>query len=167
MGKYATISLSETLVELKSLLKSQTNSKNITRVNCLIHLKNSKFKTRQELSDYLGCDKRTMERWLAKYKEGGLANMLYKPTRNSTPHVIPVNVQQDLKQRVEDAEKGFSSYVQAQQWVNQKYGLDLKYNTVRQHLINYHKTKIKSPRKSHVKKDIEASEAFLKTTTDA
>jgi len=63
-----------------------------------------------------------------------------------------------------NSELGFSSYVEAQKWVAIEHKVHLKYNTIREHLIRRYKTKIKSARKSHVKKDIKAVEAFLKTT---
>jgi len=164
MGKQLNITIKETKKELLKELKTQTIDRNKTRINCLIHLKESKFKTRQELSDYLGCHLRTMERWITKYRLGGIKEMLYYASRQSSPSLIPKEVQQGLKQMVFNADKGFSSYVQAQEWVKQEYSVKLQYNTIRQHLIKYHKTKIKSPRKSHIKKDKQAEETFLKTT---
>jgi len=89
--------------------------------------------------------------------------MLLPNKRNRKPYVIPEEVDQALAKRVKDSNGGFSSYKEAQQWVNSEYGLDLKYNTIREHLIRYYKTKIKTPRKSHVKKDDQAVDAFLKT----
>jgi len=163
MGKYAEITIKETTKELLDILKKQTNDRNINRINCLIHLKEKKFRTRQELSNHIGCHIRTMERWLKDYKSNGLEQMLYSGTRNSLPTVITLEVQQGLKDVVCDQDKGFASYVQAKDWVVKEYSIELNYNTIRQHLIKYHKTKIKSPRKSHVKKDKEAASAFLKT----
>ncbi|MDA8693113.1 hypothetical protein N9L92_03555, partial [Saprospiraceae bacterium] len=162
-GKYAEINVKETTTELLDILKKQTIERNKIRVKCLIYLKKKKYRTQRELSDHIGYNIRTMERWLKEYKTGGIEQMLYSGTRNSSPTLIPLEVQQGLKEVVLDKDKGFASYVQAQEWVAQKYSIELNYNTIRQHLIKYYKTKIKSPRKSHVKKDKEAASAFLKT----
>ncbi len=54
--------IKESLPELKKLrLKQPTLSKQ-KRVDCLIHLKTSKFKTRQDLANHLGVHIRTQER---------------------------------------------------------------------------------------------------------
>jgi len=164
MGIQSKIVIKESIEELQYLLKKEKNVRNLKRLNCLIFLKANKFERRQELSDYLGCHLRTIERWLSNYHSLGLQGIFYSESRNSSPSSIPSEVQLGLAQQVDNPEKGFASYVQAQQWVSDTYSIELKYNTVRQHLIKYHKTKIKTPRKSHVKKDEQAIEVFLKTT---
>lgn len=164
MGKYAELTIQESIEDLTKLLKKQTKGKIILKLNCLIHIKRNSFKTRQDLCDFLGINKRTQERWINKYKHGGLANYLSPTTRNTTAYKIPENVREGLRKCVHDSDVGFSSYVQAQQWVKDQYGVELQYNTIRQFLINKFKTKIKQPRKSHIKKKIGAEEAFLKTT---
>jgi len=164
MGKQSKIIIKETIEELQILLKKEKNIRNVKRLNCLLFIKESKFLTRQELSDYLGHHLRTIERWLNRYQSGGIQGLFYPESRNSAPTAIPIEVQKGLAEQVADCDKGFASYVQAQQWISDTYSVDIEYNTVRQHLIKYHRTKIKSPRKSHIKKDEQAVEAFLKTT---
>ena len=164
MGKYAEFNIKESIEDLRGMLKKQTSGKNMLKLNCLIHIKDKRFKTRQELCNFLGLNKRTQERWVNRYKRGGLSSYLAPTIRNTTAYLIPKDVQEGLKECVYDSKVGFSSYVQAQQWVKEQYGLELKYNTIRQFLINKYKTKIKQPRKSHIKKEIGAEEAFLKTT---
>ena len=167
MGKKAQILIKEEVLELKKLLKQQTTNKNINRVRCLLYLKESKFRTRKELSDYLNCHIRTMERWLLKYTEGGLSLLLSPMNQNKSPYLIPEKVRIGLEKRVFDQNQGFLSYVEAQQWVKQEYDLDLNYTTLRSFLIKHFKTKIKRPRKSHTQKQKGAEEAFLKTALHA
>jgi transposase len=69
-----------------------------------------------------------------------------------------------LSQRVNDPTNTFLGYWDAQQWVNETYGIDIKYQRIREYLKQHFKTKLKSPRKSHYKKNVEAEKAFLKTT---
>jgi transposase len=54
-------------------------------------------------------------------------------------------------------------YWDAQNWVEQEYGVVVKYQRIREYLIQHFKTKPKTPSKSHYKKDVEAEKAFLKT----
>jgi transposase len=51
----------------------------------------------------------------------------------------------------------------AQDWVKKEFGVEIKYQRIREYLIQHFRTKTKSPRKSHIKKDKQAEEAFLKT----
>lgn len=164
MARISKLVVSESVSELKGLLKKQTKHKNMDRLRMLIYLLEGSFSTREELSTHLDVSRRTIERWIEQYCKGGVDNLLLPEKRYRKSHIIPEEVNKGLEQRLNNSELGFSSYVEAKNWIAAEYNLELKYNTVREHLIRYFKTKIKSPRKSHVKKDKEAVDAFLKTT---
>jgi len=164
MGRISRLEIKESELELNKLRKIQVKSKNVDRLKALIYIKQNKFSTREELAEYMGYTRRSIEKWLAAYKSGGMDKMLLPSKRVRKSYLIPANVDNAIKQRVYDEHQGFSSYVEAQNWLATEFGLDLKYNTVREHLIRHFKTKIKSPRKSHIKKDPEAVKVFLKTT---
>lgn len=164
MARLAKLSIEESVRDLRTLLKRQSNHKNISRLQTLIYIQENRFKTREELSEHIGVNRRTVERWLSDYRLGGLDMMLVTGKRNRRSSLIPDHIHEALEQRVMDRELGFSSYIEAKRWVASEYGLELKYNTIREHLIRHFKTKIKRPRRSHIKKDAEATEVFLKTT---
>ncbi|MFT4535270.1 MAG: transposase [Saprospiraceae bacterium] len=164
MRKYSKLVVNESAEELKILLRKQTKSKNIDRLRSLLFIKLNKFITRQELADYLGYHIRTMERWLSKYGEGGLDKMLLAERLERKSHLVDSKVHGAISKRVNDPPTGFSSYVEVKQWLSTNYDLEIEYNTIRSYLIRNFKTKIKQPRKSHIKKDDEAVEAFFKTT---
>ena len=164
MGRISKLEINESANDLRRNLKLQKLNKNRDRIQSLIHLKENTFGSRELLSLHLGISLRTLERWINLYMKGGLATLLLPEKRNRKSYLIPDKVDAALAQKVNNREVGFASYVEAQQWVASKFGLELKYNTIREHLIRYYNTKIKSPRKSHVKKDEKAVEAFLKTT---
>ena len=163
MARISKLVITESVIELKTLQRKQSQYKNTQRIQALICIKESTFVTRNELSQHIGVVRRTIEMWLSKYRQGGIEAMLISPTRNRKSTCIPPEVETELYKIVKDPELGFSSYVEAQQWLATEHSLKLKYNTVREHLIRRYKTKIKSPRKSHVKKDDKAEDAFLKT----
>jgi len=77
--------------------------------------------------------------------------------------VINSEIHKALAVKLNDSEEPLLGYRDAVLWVNNKYDLEIKYNTLRTYLIRHFKTKLKSPRKSHYKKDEQAIEAFLKT----
>lgn len=69
-----------------------------------------------------------------------------------------------MEAKVNSSTDPFLGYWDAQHWVNHTYGIEVKYHLLRHYLIQHFKTKLKSPRKSHYKKDVAAQEAFLKTS---
>lgn len=164
MGKYVTFKVKESLQELKILLTKQRKPRNVMRIQSLLFLAEQRFKTRQALADYLCIHKRTMEKWLAKYEQGGISMMLIPDIVIRESKLITPQIHEALSEKLNDVQGGFSSYVEAQQWVNQKFDENITYHWIRQYMINKFKTKIKRPRKSHVNKDPKAAEAFLKTT---
>ena len=134
------------------------------RAKCLIEIKSARFSTRQELANYLGIHKRTLERWVISYKTGGVVEMLSDKPKAKQSKIITPAIHQGLEQRVNDPHNPFLGYWDAHNWVQQEYGIEIKYQRVREYMIQHFKTRPKSPRKSHIKKDKQAEEAFLKTT---
>lgn len=163
MGKHAHLDITETMAELKNLLSKQKTLKGEKRIKCLLAIKSAKFDTRGELADYLGIHIRTQERWLNNYKAGGVAQMLVDKPKNKQSKFITPIMHKGLEQKVNDPHNPFLGYWDAQDWVKTQYGVDVKYHLLRKYLIQHFKTKLKTPRKSHYKKDDEAEKAFLKT----
>jgi transposase len=163
MGKKANLDITETVLELKKLLLKQKTLKTEKRIKSLIAIKTGKFETRQAISDYLGVHIRTLERWLNNYKFGGIRELLIDKPKNKSSKIITPEIHNGLSQRVNDAHNPFLGYWDAQNWVKEQYNVDVKYHRIREYLIQHFKTKLKTPRKSHYKKDEEAEKAFLKT----
>ena len=78
--------------------------------------------------------------------------------------IISKEIHKKLSDKLNDSADPLKGYWEAQQWVRDNFGLEIKYNTLRTYLIRHFKTKIKAPRKSHYKKDDQAIEAFFKTS---
>ncbi len=78
--------------------------------------------------------------------------------------IVTDQIHEALAQRVNSSSNPFLGYWEAQAWVEQEYGVQMTYHWIRKYLIQHFKTKLKSPRKSHNKKEEQAIEAFLKTT---
>jgi len=163
MGKTVTVPIKESLNELKTLQRKQKTLQSEKRIYFLILLKTKKFKTQQETADYLGIERRTLSSWIRFYREGGIESVILKGTRNKRSKIITPEIHEGLASRVLSSENPFLGYLDAQQWVLETYNVAVKYHWLRQYLIKHFKTKLKSPRKSHYKKDKQAIEAFLKT----
>ena len=163
MKKPKELHITESVSELKKLRLKQPSLSKQKRVDCLIYIKTGKFNTRQELANYLGVHIRTQERWIAKYKSQGFLFMIEDEPRIIKSKIITEQIHQGLESRVNSSENPFLGYWDAQDWVYQEYGVQVKYHWLRKYLIKHFKTKLKAPRKSHYKKDEQAIEAFLKT----
>ena len=155
----------ESVYTLQTMIRSESNSKNVLRLQSLIHIKEKRFSTRSALSRHLGYNIRTMELWLKEYRESGLQAMLILAnTKQVRKRLVSQEVKEGLSKRLHNPEQGFSSYVSACQWVEKEYGVTYNYHTLRQYMIDVFGTKLKQPRKSHIKKDPEAQADFLKLT---
>ena len=164
MGLQSNLIIKESLSELKKLQREQVNIKSEKRILCLILLKQEKFKNQSELASYLGVCRQTLVRWLTQYRKSGISGIVIKPTRNKKSKIITPEIHQGLKKKLEDSKNPLQGYWDVQDWVLSEYGVEVKYHWLRQYLINHFRTKLKSPRKSHYKKDQQAEDAFLKTT---
>ena len=164
MIKFIPSDIKESLSDLKKLRTKQSTLSQQKRVDCLIFLLNSKFKTRQHLSDYLGVHIRTQERWLVRYKKGGIDELLLNKPKPRASKLINQGIHDGLKVKVNNATSPLHGYWDAQRWVEEEFDTKIQYHTLRAYMIKHFKTKLKSPRKSHIKKDEQAVSAFLKTT---
>lgn len=123
------------------------------RVKALIRIKESKDKSRQDLANYLGINVRTLRRWLQKYQDDGIENYVLDIPRRSGSLTISDKIHEALTERVFDPHNSFTGYVEVKQWIKEHFDVEVNYHTCRKHLIQHFGTKLKSPRKSHVKKD--------------
>jgi transposase len=167
MGKKATSEVKESLAELKRVRARQKTMRGEKRVLALIHIKTGRYATRGKLAEGLGVHIRTLERWMRQYAEDGIDAMLADMPRPKPSKIITDEMREGLRQRVNDPTAPFLGYWEARQWVLKEYGTDVSYHWLRAYMIKHFSTKVKRPRKSHVKKDPEAMEAFFKTPVRA
>lgn len=163
MRKRRVIEIKEDLPTLKKLKRVQKNLRTEKRAYALICLKESKFSTYQELADHLYIHMRTLEKWLSQYESEGLEGFLTSKPKRKGSKIINEAMHQGLKSRVEDPNNPFLGYWDAQNWLNETFSASVEYHRVREYLIQHFKTRVKRPRKSHIKKDPQAKEAFFKT----
>ncbi len=164
MGKRVKIEIKEDLDYLKKLRKKKNNHRLKTRIQSLILTKEKKFTRRVDLAEHLGIGIATLDRWTQVYKTSGLDSLLTISNGGIRRNSVPKEVHKGLAKKVYDSNNPFLGYKDAALWVTKNYGIVIQYNTLRTYLIRHFKTKLKSPRKSHYKKDEQAIEAFKKTT---
>ena len=91
MGIKSGIVVSESISELKKIQSKQLSLKAEKRIKCLILLKLEKFKSQQEIADYLEVDRRTIVSCISYYKSGGLL----KTTRDKPSKLITSEIHEE------------------------------------------------------------------------
>ncbi len=164
MGRPSKIEIKESAESLQKLYSKEKDQRIRTRLKCLMLTKSKKFTSQKKLANHLSVDYATVKRWLKQYREEGLQSLIVLKSGGARKSVISPEIHQSLARKVNDSNQPFLGYWEAVLWVKKEYDLEVKYNTLRTYLIRHFKTKLKSPRKSHYKKDDQAIEAFLKTS---
>jgi transposase len=158
-----TIEVNESAEELKHRLHHAVTSNTKERLQMLYWLKQKAIATRQELSQRLGRDESTIYRWLKKYRQGGISNLLEVKSSPGKSCRISDQAMNRLKERLSEPQ-GFNSYGQIQDWLNQELGVVLAYKTVHK-IVRYKlKAKLKVPRPQSAKAKPQVQDAFKKNS---
>jgi len=163
MGKKAIIIVTESKTELKSLRKKQTSLAMERRVMWLLQFKTQNNSKRETTASKVNISLRTQERWIKVYMTKGIGEFLTSNKDNHKSNIITDEIHLALKERMNSSESPLLGYWDAVEWIKDEFDVEIKYHWLRKYLISHFKTKLKSPRKSHYKKDEQAIEAFLKT----
>jgi len=165
MGKRATLLIKESQAELLSLKKTSKSIYSKNRLQALLLIKISAFKTRKEVALAIGIHKRTLEHWTKEYIQYGIHSYINDNRGGSRRSCMSKASHHQLEQKVNNSDNPFLGYKDALLWFKENISEDMKYNTLRSYLIRHFGTKLKMPRKSHYQKDEQAIEVFKKTST--
>ncbi len=164
MGKVFEITIKESFLELKSAQRKEKNPKKKLRILSLILTKEEKFIRRVDLAKFLGVNITTLNKWTDKYRDSELNGMLEMKSGGKRRETVPASIHKEIEDKLNDSSAPLQGYNDAVLWIKQEFGYELKYHTVRAFMIRNFGTKLKTPRKSHYKKDEVAFEAFKKTS---
>jgi len=164
MGRYLKFDIKESKESLQTLYKETKDYRKRLRITSLILTKEGKFRTRVELSEYLGVNPTTLNEWTKTYLKFGIEKMLTISNGGKRREVITADIHKIIEEKLNDSENPFLGYKDAQLWFIQEHGLELNYHTLRSYMKREFNSKLKMPRKSHYKKDEQAIEAFKKTS---
>lgn len=108
MKKKAQLEIKESVEVLKKKLQNNKHLKVEKRIKSLIAIKESKFKTQQEVADYVVLSFRTLERWVDTYKTEGFVSLLViKPKKSK--FITPI-IHERLSERVNNVHDPFLGY---------------------------------------------------------
>jgi len=164
MGKVFEIAIKESLSTLKSLHKKEKSQKKKLRLLSLILTKEEKYDRRVDLAKFLGVNIDTLNKWTEKYKKLGLEEMLSVKSGGNRRESVPKSIHKEIEAKLNNSTAPLQGYNDAVLWIEQEFGYQIKYHTVRAFMIRNFGTKLKTPRKSHYKKDEVAFDTFKKTS---
>ncbi|MEG4281467.1 helix-turn-helix domain-containing protein [Microcoleus sp. MON1_C1] len=163
MARQLIVAIAESAESLEQQLKHSRTASQKERLQMLWWLKTGQITQHQTLAKRLGRDGSTVTRWLQKYRQGGLSELLaLKSAPGKSPH-LSLEVIAGLQKRLEQP-PGFKSYGEIVEWLNETYQLNLTYPTV-YHWVHYRlKAKLKVPRPKSAKQEPSAAQRFKKTS---
>jgi len=167
MANSLSITISETIKELKLLLK-KVPSHHQLKIRMLLEIKGSEtLLSKNELAKRIGVNHNSIQSWRTKYITSGLTGLLTdgrigfkKPTLSKDSH-------KKIEKKLNESSATFTSYKQLHTWVDSNLHKGINYNSLRHYVKRKFGASLKVPRKSHVKKDVEAGEVFKKTLSQS
>lgn len=163
MGRKSTLIIKQSEQELLILLKKQKSHKNHQKLNCLLHLKRCTFCKLDDLAKSQTISASTLDKWIRLYRDQGLDALLAPIQGKRTSNIITPTIHQGLKERLQSIDNPFLGYWDAKSWILQTYGVEIEYQWLWKYMTTKLNAKFKIPRRSNIKKDKEAENAFLKT----
>ena len=117
MSGVVKIEITESAETLKQLLQNASTPQEKERIQTIYWLKTHTVETVKQISIMLGRNRVTVQKWLRKYREGGL-NLLLEPKKNlgGRESLIPPDVVEKLQEELKNPE-GFKSYGEIQLWL--------------------------------------------------
>lgn len=160
------IPVTETLKELRTSLKAATPMI-APRIKMLIEMKKAGEEgiSKRALMDNVGASSQSIHKWRTAYKQGGMEALVYNGRKGKVgkPSIFSDKEHRLIEQKLKDPKNGLAGYVELQEWIEEEFKKEVKYNTVLKYAMRHFGSKVKVARKSHVKKDDEAVLSFKKT----
>lgn len=157
----ARIEWQETKEDLKRLYRAEKHLQKRERLFALWHLRQGK--RIEEVAELSGTAYRVIQRWLAWYRQGGLAEVLHRVTGHGTTGVqaklTPVQ-QRALAARVQLGD--FPTVWQVKAWVEARWGIVYSYEGMRS-VLKRNGLGLKVPRPQSEKADEKVHDAWQKT----
>ena len=161
MARPLKVKINETVSELEKRLSKSITARERERIQMIYWLKTNQVLSRPELAKLLGRHESTITRWLTLYRVGGLKKLLEVKNAPGKASKISGEILAGLQARLSEP-IGFKSYGEIQNWLIEKYQVQLGYKTVHK-IVRYKlKAKPKIPRPYSIKKDVLAEENFKK-----
>jgi transposase len=163
MGRIKKINIEESTEELLSLRRKVKDPLAQARLRAYYLYKTGQCEDYADIAQQLGYERHAVGRWFQHYKQHGLsASLKINKGGAGKASVINEEVLSALRAKLSNPQHYFTSYKQIQQWLEETYGISLKYSWIHE-IVRYQLgAKLKVVRKSNIKKNPAYEEKFKK-----
>ena len=165
MGRKCKIMIiKESLECLYRLRNKSTNNMITQRLEMLIECKKHEKDgiSKEDLCRLVGCCGQSVVKWREAYAKGGIEMLTSHQRKPNRQPILNEQERKSLEAKLRDADNPCIGYAELVDWVEDNLGKKMKYITLYCYARRNFGTKIKTPRKSHAKKDASAAEDFKK-----
>ena len=136
------------------------------RLHCLLVFKGNQITgiSKRDVADELGVNHNSIQTWRSLYIRGGIQALTSHNKAGFKPSVITKEQEKVLKEQLHKPDNGMVGFTELLAWFNSRFGTDINYKTFHGFVVRKYNAKIKTARKSHIKKDTNKVEAFKKTS---
>jgi len=119
------------------------------------------------VANEIGVNHNSVQTWRTLYIEGGIKQLMSHSNIGYKPSKITDEQELVLKEKLNNPLNGMVGFVELLDWFNTSFKTEINYKTFHGFVVRKYQAKIKTARKSHIKKDIQAVEAFKKTSSSS
>jgi transposase len=166
MSTPLSITVKESIKELRSLQRKHGELIG-KRMQMLIEIKRHQEEggiSKRALSALTGINHNSIVKWRQMYLQSGIDALLKHGRKGFKKSIFSEEEHKAIEQKLSNPTNGIVGYKELQQWVAQELNKPVQYITLLKYVQRKFGAKVKVARKSHVKKDNEAVEAFKKTS---
>lgn len=165
MSSPTTFKIKESESEIKKLMKS-SNPMITKRLHALLVFKRNEDSgiSKRLVSEEIGVNHNSVQTWRRKYIEGGIKLLITHSNIGYKPSKINTEQEQAIEEQLNNPYNGIVGFIELLDWFNNTFQTSINYKTFHGFVVRKFKAKIKVARKTHIKKDDQAIEAFKKTS---
>lgn len=157
--------IKESESDIKKLIKSSTAMIG-KRLQALLVFKRHEASgiSKRLVADEIGVNHNSVQSWRMDYIREGIKELMTHSNTGYKPSKINEQQEKALKEKLSDSSNGIVGFNELLGWFDKKFKTEINYKTFHGFVVRKFKAKIKVARKSHIKKDPAAIEAFKKTS---
>jgi transposase len=109
----------------------------------------------------------SVQTWRGIYQKEGISPFLEDARKGFKPSSITEEEHLAIEKKLNDPRNGLRGYKELKDWYETTYGKEILCNTLLKYCVRHFKSSCKVARKSHIRKDESAVEAFKKTSVQS
>lgn len=135
------------------------------RLHALLVFKRNQIKgiSKRDVAEQVGVNHNSIQTWRTLYINGGIQALTAHNKTGFRPSIITPEQEKVLKEQLHKPDNGMVGFTELLAWFNSRFETDINYKTFHGFVVRKFNAKIKTARKSHIKKEANKVEAFKKT----